>query len=397
VNLFFTITAYPPSIGGAQIHTHMLAKQLNNQHKIQVASLWDTNRNDWLTGTTLKAFSNSREYLIDGIQVHRIGLPLREKVRILPFVVLYYAFMDKTIPHIASFFERSIYPLAREFELIHNVRIGREPISYASFTVAKKLDIPFILTPVHHPRWHSWRHRAYINLYRNADAVISLTHIEKQTLVDLGVNPERIFVTGIGPMLAENAHPMNFVQDHAVDGPIVLFVGQHYPYKGYQHLLQAAPIVWNKIPETHFFFIGPSVGRSERHFQSFNDPRIHRLGAVSLQEKTNALAASSVLCVPSTQESFGGVYTEAWSFAKPVIGCNIPAVAEVIEDGINGFLVKQEPTDIAVKIIDLLEYTHLASTFGQAGKRKVDQFYTWEVLAEQTLNAYHTTLGSLPK
>jgi glycosyltransferase involved in cell wall biosynthesis len=58
-----------------------------------------------------------------------------------------------------------------------------------------------------------------------------------------------------------------------------------------------------------------------------NDPRILELGSVDLQTKTDALEACTLLCLPSTQESFGGVYTEAWSFKKPVIGCDIPAVS----------------------------------------------------------------------
>jgi hypothetical protein len=35
----------------------------------------------------------------------------------------------------------------------------------------------------------------------------------------------------------------------------------------------------------------------------------------------------------------GGVYTEAWSFCKPVIGCPIPAVSELIVEGVDGCLV----------------------------------------------------------
>ena len=49
---------------------------------------------------------------------------------------------------------------------------------------------------------------------------------------------------------------------------------------------------------------------TDHRFQE-TDPRIHRLGSLNLQQKTNALAACTLLCVPSTQESFGCVYTEA--------------------------------------------------------------------------------------
>ena len=244
-------------------------------------------------------------------------------------------------------------------------------------------------------RWVGWRYEAYIRLYRSADAILALTQAEKRILMDLGVREERIFVTGMGPVLAQNADPAGFLSEHNIDGPVVLFVGQHYRYKGYRELLQAAPFVWQRLPEAHFVFIGPAVGQWSATIEALQDRRIHRLGQVSLQVKTDALAACALLCLPSTQESFGGVYTEAWSFGKPVIGCAIPAVSEVIQDGVDGCLVAQEPAAIAERILDLLTDAGRAARMGNAGKRKVEEHYTWEKLAERTEQAYHAALVPL--
>jgi glycosyltransferase involved in cell wall biosynthesis len=362
---------------------------MNKRHDIQVVSFWDKPRTDWLLGTTLKASSSSKDYVIDGIPVHHIGLGNREKFQIAPYVILYYAWMRLAIERIAESISPHLEPYARGANLVHNVRIGREPISFASLNVARKNDIPFILTPVHHPRWKDWRYRAYDWLYRQADGVITLTEAEKNILVkEIGVREERIYVTGMGPVLASRPEPEAFCLDRKISGPFVLFLGQHFQYKGFSKVLEAAPLVWGKIPEVNFVFIGPAVGNSEQYFQQNSDPRIHRLGQVSLQEKTNALAACALLCVPSTQESFGGVYTEAWSFEKPVIGCPIPAVSEVIADGIDGYLVKQNSTEIADRIIDLISNPSRAKGMGEAGSQKVMRRFTWEKLAELTEQAY---------
>ena len=220
-----------------------------------------------------------------------------------------------------------------------------------------------------------------------------LTDAEKQVLVALGVRDERIAVTGMGPILAPRADPVRFLQDHGIGEPMVLFLGQHYRYKGYQQVLQAARLVWRKIPKAHFVFVGPAVGRSERDFEATQDSRTHRLGKVSLQKKTDALAACTLLCVPSTQESFGGVYTEAWSLAKPVVGCDIPAVAEVISDGVDGYLVPQEAAQIAERICHLLLDPAKAEAMGKAGRRKVEARYTWQRIAERTEQAYEKAGG----
>jgi glycosyltransferase involved in cell wall biosynthesis len=221
-----------------------------------------------------------------------------------------------------------------------------------------------------------------------ADAVLALTNVEKLTLISLGVRENRITVSGTGPILASQAYPENFTSGYGIKGPMVLFIGQHYAYKGYKELLKAMPFVWRKVPEAEFVFIGPAIGDSEEEFTANPDKRIHRLGNVDLQTKTNALAACALLCLPSTQESFGIVYTEAWSFGKPVIGCNIPAVAEVINEGLDGFLVAQEPAPIAESILDLLLNPGLAANLGTAGKRKVAERYTWKQVAARTEHAY---------
>lgn len=388
MNLLYTLTAYPPAIGGAQLHQHLLAQQLQQDHDIQVVSFWDRNRTDWLLGTTVRSHSTPHPYTIDAIPVHRMGFSGIEKLKMLPWLPLYYPAMAMALPPLAKRIAPQIEPFAATADLIHNVRIGREVITQASLDLARSHDIPFILTPVHHPRWVGWRYREFNRLYRSADAIITLTPSEKRVLIELGVQEERIYVTGHAPILAEQANPEILRQRVSPQGLIVLFLGQFHTYKGYRQLLEAAPLVWDVLPDTQFVFIGPPIQQSERIFKSYPDPRIHRLGAVSLQDKTNALAACDVLCVPSSQESFGGVYTEAWSFGKPVIGCRIPAVADVITDGVDGYLVDPVPKQIADRLIYILSHADKAQALGQAGQAKVADRYTWPKLADKTNRIY---------
>ncbi len=394
MNILYTLTAYPPSIGGAQLHAHFLAQELALRHDVQIASQWDSNRTDWLVGSTLRAPRRARDYMIDGISVHRIGLSMLEKARLAPWVLVYYPLMRIALPQLSACLERHLQGFAARADVIHNVRIGREALSYSSLGVARKCDVPFVLTPLHHPRWTGWRYRMFLELYTRADLVLALTNAEKAVLTSLGVPDERITVTGIGPVLAENADSASFLCRHGIDGPMVLFLGQHYTYKGYRQVLEAATSVWKHVPETHFVFAGPPVGRSEECFKAIEDRRVHRLGKVSLQEKTDALAACALLCVPSMQESFGGVYTEAWNLSKPVIACDIPAVSEVVNDDINGYLVRQDRDEIADRIVYLLGNPQRAQAMGKAGRCKVEERYTWQRLGRLTEEAYARVVRS---
>jgi len=300
--------------------------------------------------------------------------------------------MSEALPRIAETLQSHITPYAAGVDLIHNVRIGREGLSAASLRAARAHGIPFALTTLHHPRWKGWRYRAYLDLYKSADVVLALTEAEKKALANLGVREDGIHVLGMGPILADSCDADEFRGRHGIRGPMVLFLGQHFPYKGYRQILRAAPEVWRRVPDASFVFVGPPVGRSEADFAASADRRILRLGSVGLEEKTSALAACTLLCVPSTQESFGGVYTEAWSFGKPVIGCAIPAVSEVIADGVDGLLVRQDPADIARAIVRLLQNPGEAGAMGEAGKQKTLQRFTWQRIAEKVEAAYETAL-----
>lgn len=388
MRLCCTITAYPPSTGGAQLYLHGLLTHLDG-HDVEVVSHWDENRSDWLLGTTVRAPARSRSYELDGVPVHRLGLTPGDRARAVPAVLGYYAAMGWAAPHLAEALRRRLDPFVRRADVVHCVRVGREPLALASADAARRAGKPFVFTPLHHPRWGGWRHRVYLDLYARADAAIALTEAERAELVALGARPERVFVTGTGPVLAPGADPTRFRRDLGLEGPVVLFLGQHFRYKGYASLLAAAPRVWARAPDVRFVFAGPPVGRSERAFQGA-DPRVVRLGRVDLQTKTDALAACDVLCVPSTQESFGGVFVEAWSFGKPVVGGEAPAVREVVDDGVDGFLVAQEPAAIAERIVDLLEDPATAARLGARGRAKAADRFSWPALAAKTEAVYRS-------
>lgn len=394
LKLLYTITAYPPAIGGAQLHTHKIASTLAQTHQINVITQWTENRTDWLLGTTLKAPETVKSYELDRVPVQQITLERSERWALIPYVLGYYGIKKMAVDRISDKLLPKLEAYApQNLDLIHNVRMGREALSYASFKLARKLNIPFIFVPLHHPRWVGWNYREYINLYKQADGVIALTNSEKQILIDLGVKAEKIFITGIGPLIAETSDPELFRQQYSLgDEPMILFLGQKYEYKGFKALWESAEKVWQKLPEVRFVFIGPRTDYSEKVFAQVNDPRVVELGKVSLEEKTNALAACDLLCVPSMQESFGGVYTEGWIMGKPAIGGNIPAIRDVIDDGVNGFLVEQDAAQIAEKICQLVENSSLREKMGAAGYQKVVEQYTWEKLAEKMEAAYRQVL-----
>jgi glycosyltransferase involved in cell wall biosynthesis len=390
VRLGYTITSYPPAIGGAQFHAHMLARQLSGEHDVRVASFWSRQRTDWLRGTTVFAPAGSHDYVIDGVRVTRIGLSRSERLGLLPPMLGYLLWHRRAVRQIAATLVPHLRSIVEEARLIHNFRIGREPLTYASAMLAREMGVPFVLTPFHHPRWSNRLYAVYHELYRTADAVMALTEAERQVLIGLGVDQQRISVVGHGPVLADESDGARFRSRLGADGPIVLFLGQKFPYKGLAALLQSAPLVWKSHPAARFAFIGPRTRTSARLFGRTADSRIIELDAVSVQDKTDALAACELLCVPSTQESFGGVYVEAWALGKPVIAADTPATRELIDPGQDGLVVAPDARSIATAIMLLLDDPALATRMGERGREKVHEQFLWPAVAQRVASTYHS-------
>ncbi|MFI5273901.1 MAG: glycosyltransferase family 4 protein [Ktedonobacterales bacterium] len=398
MRILWLMTRYWPAVGGAELHSQQIIHALAERgHTIHVVSHWDSNRTDWLRGTTVFAPRTVRNYA-DGEQarVTRLGYGAARRLRTAVPAITYYLRQTGAAASLARMLETDLLAqCGTGWDIVHGVRVGREPLYVAGQRFARRLGVPFVFTPLHHPRWVGPRYRVYLDLYRQADALIALTDHERALYEALGVCPERIHVSGIGPVLPATADGARFRAHHNIAGPLILFVGQKYPYKGYEDLLTAAQVVWQRRPEVVFAFLGPRTATSRRTFTSINDPRIVELDTVDLQTKGDALDACDILCVPSEQESFGGVYTEAWSYGKAVIGCDIPAVREVIADGTDGIVVpRHSPSALAAQLDRLLGDPAYRSRLGESGRSKVAARYTWEHIAAGVERLYDTTTAA---
>jgi glycosyltransferase involved in cell wall biosynthesis len=389
MHITYVSTIYPPAIGGAQLHLHYLAKgilELGNE--VNVITHTSRYRRDWLRLSTLFP-EHEKNYEFEGIPVSQIGFSALTRFRMLPWVLIYYPFLGTAVKKISSYMLFHFCQLAPVPTLIHATRIGREFISRASMDFAHKRGIPFILTPNHHPRWKGFLYKEYDKIYREADALIALTSAERQLFIEeKGVSEDRIYITGIGPLLSEKYSIGEFRDRFGISDRFVLFIGQQLKYKGIASIIKATPIVWEKHPDVKFVFIGPETNYSKILFKDVKDSRIINLGQVDLETKTAALAACEFLCLPSIQESFGGVIIEAWSLRKAVIGGQIPAIASVVKNGHDGLLSTQSPYELAEAISYLLSNPAHCEAMGNTGWAKVLSNYTWEKLAKKTCSVY---------
>jgi glycosyltransferase involved in cell wall biosynthesis len=80
--------------------------------------------------------------------------------------------------------------------------------------------------------------------------------------------------------------------------------------------------------------------------------------------------------MPSVEpENFPTVCNEAMSAGRPVIGTNVGGIPEIIDDGVNGYLVEPErPEQIAQKVIKLFSEEQLLQAMGRNARKKAQEF-----------------------
>jgi glycosyltransferase involved in cell wall biosynthesis len=283
--------------------------------------------------------------------------------------------------------------VARDALIIHNVFMGREAFSLGLLLATRRAGGRFVFTPLWHQRPLGWNSPAFVELYRSADRVVAMTNTEADWLVAHGAPKDNLRVIPIGPMNDPEASVAP-ARELLGDRQIVLFLGQLHAYKGYRELLAAAARFADRR-DVLFVFAGPDIRGHARIFR--NAPgNVRYLPSVDDAMRNSLLQACTLLCVPSSRESFGLVAVEAWACGKPVIGGPAPATRELIDEGVDGWAVAQDPGAIEAPLRTLLDNPDLARQMGAQGRAKVQQRFTWPSIARAYLRLYEE-LGVRPR
>jgi glycosyltransferase involved in cell wall biosynthesis len=96
--------------------------------------------------------------------------------------------------------------------------------------------------------------------------------------------------------------------------------------------------------------------------------------------------------LPSQAEGFSNALLEYMAVGLPTIATDVGGNPEVIENGLNGLLVKpNEPAALAGAISSLLENPHFASQLGAAGRERVRRHFDFVQLTSN-VDALYTEL-----
>jgi len=98
--------------------------------------------------------------------------------------------------------------------------------------------------------------------------------------------------------------------------------------------------------------------------------------------------------LPSFREGVPRTLLEAASMSKPIVATDVPGCREVVEDGVNGFLVPvRDYKSLAKKIETLIENEALRDKFGKMSRKKAVEEFDIKKVVDKYLKVYEEILG----
>ncbi|MDO4927638.1 MAG: glycogen synthase [Corynebacterium sp.] len=259
----------------------------------------------------------------------------------------------------------------------------------------------------------SWSEK---NAMEYADAVIAVSAKMKDAILDAypRIDADRVHVVLNGidtelwqPRPTFDQAADSVLEDMGVDPnrPIVAFVGRITRQKGVEHLIKAARefdpeiqlILCAGAPDT------PEI--AERTEALVNDLHEQRDGVYWVKEMLprhkiqEILTAASVFVCPSIYEPLGIVNLEAMACGTAVVASDVGGIPEVVQDGETGYLVhydSAQPAEfehaLAERVNEIVNSEELTTRFGDDGRIRTIEKFSWATIAEQTVDVYKRLL-----
>jgi glycosyltransferase involved in cell wall biosynthesis len=221
-----------------------------------------------------------------------------------------------------------VYRRSSEFDLMHF------HLDYFPFSLMSRQSTPFITTL--HGRLDLPEHQPTFATFSQAP-VVSISNAQRRPV------PKANWIATV-----HHGLPVNQLQPQPVQPSYLAFLGRISPEKGVDRAIGIARRCGVPLK------IAAKVDRSDEDY--FNDiirpllstPDVEFIGEIDDERKWQFLSGALALLAPiEWPEPFGLVMIEAMACGAPVIAFNRGSVAEIVEDGVTGFVVEDETSAAA--------------------------------------------------
>jgi glycosyltransferase involved in cell wall biosynthesis len=387
LNIAHVHWAFPPIIGGVETHLVMLLPELAGRgHKL---SLLTGSAENASTREVFKGVNVTRAPIMNLNWLSKRGLvgiesEVRRVIR---------AFLNKNNPDVVH---------------AHNMNYFSKAHAKTLEEETKKRKIPLVLTA-----HNSWDDMLFLNLTRNVHwaHIIAVSFYIKKEMMGIGCDSKKI--TTIHHGIDTTKFRPNRKKEYAgrlsilKNKKVIFHPARMGLGKGCDISVKAMRLVLKKFPDTMLVLAGTrnivDWKTTQQKDIAYIVDLINDLGIrdnvfiemFTLDEMVRLYAIADVCLYPSTVgEPFGLTMLESLASGKPMIVTNSGGMPEIIQDGINGYVVPiRDYEALAAKAIALLDDESLRERIGLTGRKFAELRFTKEIMTENNIKIYREVLA----
>lgn len=366
------VTHYLPHIGGLELATYHLAKELDKQNnEVHIITPYpDSNEN-----TT-------------SIKIHRHPIhtyPDEHPIR---------AFVDGL-----TFFRKTVETINEiKPNIIHAQNITN---SIPAYIASKRYHIPYIIClhgalELMGPFLPACLKRFWPKLphIKAASQIIALTNemagrLEKELGRESVVIPNGVDTTHFYPSLTPEVSPHN---------PVIICLSRIDDKKGLEYAIKSMDDVLKHYPDAILNIVGDGNFRNElekivwKHKLTKN---VRFMGVVPNTDVPDLLRSADIFLLPSLSEGFALTALEAMASGLPIISTPVGIIPEMVSKWNNGIIIPfKSSTAISNAIISLLDHPNIRLEYGKQSVKATREKYSWTTVAKKYEEIYQKIVSS---
>lgn len=385
-----TTLEFPPDVGGVGESVHRIAQMLiqlgYDVHVAVFRAIFRTEREKALAGEYQRSQCYTTEQ--SGITVHRLYPAIRSTVA-------------KEQDYLSDLYDQlSILHRQYQFDLFHAFFINE--MGFLTTLLAKENGIPVINSvrgaDLHKHVFSPQQHGQITWTLENSTWITfvsrDLMH-RARTLVPAIQTRSSAFWNSIAPLQFDHLPTPALVDQF--QGTVIGSVGSFRDKKGLEYLLDACRTLRSSFDFT-LLFVGDFVGKESEYWQqelqnSGVADRVLVTGKISRAEALAYLPHMDIFTIPSIHDGCPNALLEAMLAAKAIMGTNVDAIGEILEDGINARVIDPfSSEELAIGLQQLMTQPNLRQQLGLAARDKalhqlapaVEQ-QNWQAVYQQAL------------
>ncbi|MBI1869910.1 MAG: glycosyltransferase family 4 protein [Chlamydiae bacterium] len=271
--------------------------------------------------------------------------------------------------------------------------------------------VPVVIHTIHGLPFYPYQNKMINLLYRIlerwaarwTDRIITVADAMRDQAVQAKVAPLEKFTTirsgmNLNPFLRRD-YDVTKIRSRLGIGPqdcVIGKIARLFHLKGHEYLIEAAQKVVAQFPEVKFLLVGDGILK-ESLIEKIKMGNLERnfifTGLVQPEEIPQLISAMDLVVHVSLREGLAKVLPQALASGKPVISFDIDGAREVVQEGINGFLIPPCDTlSLSEAMIKFLKDADLSHKMGQKGMKFVDPYFRKEYMVEQIEALYSKLL-----